>query len=92
MNISDIRVKILDSGGKIKAVAAITFDACFVVHDVKIIQGAESLFVTMPGRKSTDGKYKDIAHPIDTPTREMISSAVLNAYEEARQAAAGPEV
>lgn len=52
MNISDIRVKILDSGGKIKAVAAITFDACFVVHDVKIIQGAESLFVTMPGRKS----------------------------------------
>ena len=87
MEISDVRVKLLESENKIKAVAAITIDGCFVVHDIKVIQGTTSLFITMPGRKNAEGKYKDVAHPIDTPTREMISAAVLEAYEKAKKAA-----
>ncbi len=86
MEISDVRVKLLESENKIKAVAAITIDGCFVVHDIKVIQGTTSLFITMPGRKTAEGKYKDVAHPIDTPTREMISATVLDAYEKARKA------
>lgn len=86
MEISDVRVKLLEPENKIKAVAAITIDGCFVVHDIKVIQGTASLFITMPGRKTAEGKYKDVAHPIDTPTREMISATVLDAYEKARKA------
>lgn len=90
MNISDIRIKLLDTESKILALAAITIDECFVVHDIKVIQGSESPFIAMPGRKTSSGKYKDIAHPLDTPTREMIANAVLAAYERAKsEAAAG---
>ena len=85
MEISDIRVKILNLNSKIKAIAAITIDGCFVVHDLKVIQGADNLFVAMPGRKTADGKYNDIAHPIDTQTRTMLSESVLDAYEKALQ-------
>ena len=87
MEISDVRVKLLEPENTIKAVAAITIDGCFVVHDIKVIQGTTSLFITMPGRKTAEGKYKDVAHPIDTPTREMISAVVLDAYEKAKKAA-----
>lgn len=72
MNISDIRIKIVEATGKLKAVASITIDECFVVHDIKILEGNRGLFVMMPSRKSSDGIYKDVAHPINTETREML--------------------
>lgn len=85
MNISDIRVRLVNKeDSKLKAVASITIDDCFVVHDIKVVQGAESLFISMPSRKTPDGEFKDIVHPINTETREMIKSAVLEAYEKAK--------
>ena len=71
---------------KLKAVASVTFDNCFVVHDIKIIDGKEGLFIQMPNRKTPDGDHKDIAHPIDTPTRVMIRDAILDAYNKATPA------
>jgi len=66
-----------------KAVVSITFDDSFVVHDVKVVEGTNGLFVAMPSRKTPDGEYRDIAHPISTDAREVIQTAVLKAYEEA---------
>ena len=83
MNITDIRVRIAQKeNSKLKALASITIDSCFVVHDVKIIEGSEGLFVAMPSRKTADGKYKDIAHPINNETRELIHQQIFKAYEE----------
>ncbi len=73
--------------GKLKAVASITIDDCFVVHDIKVIEGAEGYFISMPSRKTPDGEYKDIVHPINTQTREQIRDAVLEAYEKAEKEA-----
>ena len=67
------------SGG----IASITIDDCFVIHDIKIIEGKESLFIAMPSRKTKEGEYKDIAHPINSETRQMLSDAVLKAYNNA---------
>ncbi|MBP3390000.1 MAG: septation regulator SpoVG, partial [Clostridia bacterium] len=76
LNISDIRIRLVKKDdSKLKAVASITIDECFVVHDIKIVQGPESLFISMPSRKTPEGEFKDIAHPINTPTREKISAA-----------------
>lgn len=84
MKISDIRIRLVKKeGSKLKAVASLTIDECFVVHDIKIIQGSEGIFISMPSRKTPDGEYKDIVHPINTPTREMIRDAVLAEYEKA---------
>ncbi len=66
-----------------KAVVSITFDDSFVVHDVKVVEGNNGLFVAMPSRKMPDGEYRDIAHPISSDAREVIQTAVLKAYEEA---------
>jgi stage V sporulation protein G len=66
-----------------KAVVSITFDDSFVVHDIKVVEGNNGLFVAMPSRKMPDGEYRDIAHPISSDAREVIQSAVLKAYEEA---------
>ena len=72
---------------KLKGVASMTIDDCFVVHDIKIIEGQEGYFIAMPSRKASDGEYKDIVHPINTETREMIISVILDAFkqEQAKQ-------
>lgn len=83
MNITDIRIRKINHEGKMKAVVSITFDDSFVVHDVKVVEGTNGLFVAMPSRKTPDGEYRDIAHPISSDAREVIQTAVLKAYEEA---------
>ncbi len=84
MKISDIRIRLVKKDdSKLKAVASMTIDECFVVHDIKVIQGTENVFISMPSRKTPDGEYKDIVHPINTPTREMIRDAILAEYEKA---------
>lgn len=85
INITDVRVRLVKSEtSKIKASASITIDDCFVVHDIKVIEGTEGDFVKMPNRKAPDGGYKDTAHAINTETRNQIKDAVLKAYEEAK--------
>ena len=81
MEITDIRIKKVASEGKMKAVASVTFDNAFAVHDVKVIEGAEKLFVAMPSRRTPDGEYRDIAHPINSDMRNMLESKVLAAYD-----------
>ena len=83
MTITDVRVRKIASEGKMKAIVSVTFDNEFVVHDIKIIEGQNALFIAMPSRKTPDGEFKDIAHPINTETRERIQSAILEAYEKA---------
>lgn len=83
MKISDVRIRLIKKEDtKLKAIASITFDECFVVHDIKIITGTDGNFIAMPSRKTSEGEYKDIAHPINTETREAIRAAVLNAFAE----------
>lgn len=82
MNISDVRIGLAQrEDSKLKAVASITIDNCFVVHDIKIIEGTDSLFIAMPSRKTNDGEYKDIAHPLNTETREQLKELILAAYQ-----------
>ena len=83
MNITDIRVRKVDRDGKLKAVASITIDDVFVVHDIKIIEGAQGPFIAMPSKQAQDGTYRDIAHPINTDTRENLQKMILAKYEEA---------
>ncbi len=81
MKISDVRIRLVNKDdAKLKAIASITIDDGFVVHDIKIINGNDGEFIVMPSRKTNDGEYKDIAHPINTATREMIKEAILTAY------------
>lgn len=83
MKITDVRVRIVKKDdSKLKAVASVTFDDCFVIHDIKIIDGSDGPFIAMPSRKTNDGEYKDIAHPIKQETREEIIKAILAAYAE----------
>ena len=82
MNITDVRVRKVAKEGKMKAVVYITIDEEFVVHDIKVIEGEKGLFIAMPSRKATDGEYRDIAHPINSDTRERIQSIILEKYEE----------
>lgn len=81
MNITDVRVKKFNGENRLKAIAAITIDDCFVVHELRIIDGKEGLFVAMPSRKMPNGEFKDVAHPINQETRAMIESIVIEAYE-----------
>lgn len=81
MNITDIRIRKVDATGKMKAIVSVTFDDMFVVHDMKIIEGASGLFIAMPSRKTPSGDFKDIAHPINSETREMIQRIILEEYE-----------
>ena len=83
MTITDVRIRKIAAEGKMKAIVSITFDNEFVVHDIKIIEGQNGLFIAMPSRKTPDGEFKDIAHPINTDTREKIQSSILKAYEAA---------
>ncbi len=85
MNISDIRIRIVKNDtSKIKASASITIDDCFVVHDIKVIEGSEGYFIAMPSRKTPDGEFKDIVHPLNTETRNHIRDLVIKAFEEAK--------
>ena len=82
MNITDVRVRRVAKEGKMKAVVSITIDEEFVVHDIKVIEGEKGLFIAMPSRKATDGEYRDIAHPINSETREKIQGVILQKYEQ----------
>ena len=82
MKISDVRVRLVKKDdSKLKAVASITIDDCFVIHDIKVIDGTDGYFVAMPSRKTGDGEYKDIAHPINSETRQTVIDAVLEAFK-----------
>ena len=83
MQVTDIRVRKVNSVGKMKAVVSVTFDECFVVHDIKVIEGKEKLFIAMPSRKTAEGEFKDIAHPITTQLRDDLQAMILTKYEEA---------
>lgn len=84
MKISDIRIRIVKKDdNKLKAVASLTIDECFAVHDIKIIEGNQGLFIAMPSRKTPDGTFKDIVHPLNTETREEIRDLILAEYEKA---------
>ena len=82
MQITDIRIRSVEKEGKVKAVVSITIDDEFVVHDIKIIEGEKGMFIAMPSRKAADGEYRDIAHPINTATRERLQSMILSKYQE----------
>lgn len=85
MEITEVRVKLLDKeDSRVKARASITIDGCFVVHDVKVIEREDGFTVNMPNRKLANGKFTDLAHPINQETREMFNKAVLDAYEKAK--------
>lgn len=81
MQITDVRIRKVAKEGKMKAVVSITIDNEFVVHDIKVIEGEKGLFIAMPSRKAADGEYRDIAHPINSDTRNMIQTLILEQYE-----------
>ncbi len=80
MNITDVRVKKFNGENRLKAIAAITIDDCFVVHELRVIDGKDGLFVAMPSRKMPNGEFKDVAHPINQETRNHIETVVIEAY------------
>jgi len=81
MAITDIRIRKMEQDEKMKAVVSVTFDNSFVVHDIKIIKGDERLFIAMPSRRTPDNEYKDIAHPINVETRELLQNSILEKYQ-----------
>ncbi|MCM1127535.1 MAG: septation regulator SpoVG [Lachnospiraceae bacterium] len=83
MQITDVRVRKMAKEGKMRAIVSITIDDEFVIHDIKVIEGDKGLFIAMPSKKATDGEYRDIAHPINSSTRERIQSMILNRYQSA---------
>ena len=84
MEITDIRIKKVDGGGKLKAYVTVTFDDCFVVHNLKIISGKAGTFIAMPSRRTKTGEYKDIAHPINSSFRQEIQTRIIDEYDKAR--------
>ena len=96
MNITDVRVRKVAKEGKMKAVVSVTIDDTldgeFVVHDIKVIEGEKGLFIAMPSRKASDGEYRDIAHPINSATREQIQTIILDKYQEVMAEEAENEV
>lgn len=81
MQITDVRVRKVAKEGKMKAVVSITLDNEFVVHDIKVIEGEKGLFIAMPSRRAGDGEYRDIAHPINSETRDRIQKIIIEKYE-----------
>ena len=82
MQITDVRIRRVEKEGKMKAVVSITIENEFVIHDIKVIEGEKGLFIAMPSRKASDGEYRDIAHPINSTTRERISNLIMEKYQE----------
>lgn len=87
MQITDIRIRVVDNESKMKAVVSVTFDEAFVIHDIKVIEGEKGLFIAMPSKRTADGEYRDIAHPINVEMRGVLQEAILKRYEEALQEA-----
>ena len=83
MQVTDVRVRKISKEGRMKAVVSITLDGEFVVHDIKIIEGDKGLFIAMPSKRTADGEYKDIAHPIHSSTRDAIQNVILDCYQMA---------
>ena len=92
MNITDVRVRKIAKEGKMKAVVSITIDDEFVVHEIKVSEGEKGLFIAMPSRKASDGEYRDIAHPINSQTRDYIQSLILEKYQELLNTEDGEEL
>lgn len=82
MQITDIRVRKLENDNKMKAVVSITIDDVFVIHDIKVIEGEKGLFIAMPSKKTADGEYRDIAHPINSETRSELQNLIIQKYLE----------
>lgn len=82
MKITDVRLRKISEEGKMKAIVSVTFDGEFVVHDIKIIEGLNGLFIAMPSRKMADGEFRDIAHPINADTRQKMQEAIFCEYEK----------
>ncbi len=85
VQVTDIRIRSVEKEGKMKAVVSITIDDEFVVHDIKIIEGEKGMFIAMPSRRASDGEYRDIAHPINTATRERLQNMILAKYRETQE-------
>ncbi len=85
VQVTDIRIRSVEKEGKMKAVVSITIDDEFVVHDIKIIEGEKGMFIAMPSRRASDGEYRDIAHPINTATRERLQNMILAKYQETQE-------
>ena len=83
MQITDVRVRLIGRESKMKAVVSITIEDVFVVHDIKVIEGEKGLFIAMPSRRTSDGEYKDIAHPINSDTRDELQNLIIAKYKEA---------
>ena len=83
MKITDVRVRKVTKQGKMRAIVSVTFENEFVVHDIKVIEGESGLFIAMPSKKSTDGEYRDIAHPINSDMRKVLQDTILEAYDKA---------
>ncbi|MFC4804605.1 septation regulator SpoVG [Filifactor villosus] len=85
MEITDVRVRKLSDEGKLRSIVSVTLDNCFVIHDIKLIEGQNGLFIAMPSRKVAEGKYRDIVHPINSDMRQELQDEILKAYEEAKE-------
>lgn len=85
MKVTDVRIKKVEGHNRLKAVASLIIDDCFVVHEIRVIDGDNGLFIAMPSRKISDGEFKDIAHPIKTETREELEKAVIEAYNNYKE-------
>ncbi|MBR6229029.1 MAG: septation regulator SpoVG [Eubacterium sp.] len=86
MEITDIRIRKMDGDSKMKAIASITIDEEFVIHDIKVVDGEKGLFIAMPSKKTSEGEYRDIAHPIRTDTRNRIQTMILDKYRQEAEA------
>lgn len=91
MQITDVRVRKITKEGKMRAIVSITLDDEFVIHDIKVIEGDKGLFIAMPSKKATDGEYRDIAHPINSVTRDRIQTIILERYQQALMEPEGEE-
>ncbi len=89
MDITDVRVRKVVTNSRMKAIAAITFDDCFVVRDIKVIDGQNGLFVAMPSRKSADGQFRDVAHPIRQDFRDVIEQKIIDVFKNLPDATPG---
>ena len=92
MQVTDVRVRKIEKEGKMRAIVSITLDNEFVIHDIKVIEGEKGLFIAMPSRKAADGEYRDIAHPINSGTRDRIQKVIVDKYETSASEALEPEM
>ena len=92
MQVTDVRVRKIEKEGKMRAIVSITLDNEFVIHDIKVIEGEKGLFIAMPSRKAADGEYRDIAHPINSGTRDRIQKVILDKHETSASEALEPEM